>query len=82
MPRQRRHYYANRHNRQSATWDQLEPLETPVLSLRQAQEKRLELVQELLWLVIEDGADLAGTQRRALRQITQRLADFRLQGRW
>jgi hypothetical protein len=67
MPLRRHHHRATIHDRQSITWDQLEPLATLPLTPRQIQQKRLELIEELVALVIQDGEDLGTTQRRTLQ---------------
>ena len=41
--------------------------------------KRLELAEEMLELVLEDGQDLASAQRRTLQRLTTTLAEMRRQ---
>jgi len=80
--RQRRHHFANRHNRESATWDQLEPLAAPPLSAAEIQAKRLELAADMVQLVLQDAVDLAAGERRTLRKLSEALEGFKHQGRW
>jgi hypothetical protein len=76
MPRrQYRHSKASIHNRQS-DWDQLEPLYTLPLSPDQIREKRIELAQEILGLLLADTA-LAKRPRQALERISVSLGDIR-----
>ena len=68
-------------SRQSRSYEALEPLPFPILTPEQIQGKRLELAAEMLELVLTDGQDLPGSQRRTLRRLSEGLADLRLQGR-
>jgi hypothetical protein len=77
MPRrQYRHSKAAIHDRHGAQWDNLEPLYTMPLSPEQIREKRLELAQEMLTLLLGDG-ELAKRPRQALQRISTSLGDLR-----
>jgi hypothetical protein len=68
MPRRYRHSRAAIHDRQSEQWDHLEPLFAQPLTPRQVQEKRLELIVELVELVLTE-AELARQPRQTLKRI-------------
>jgi hypothetical protein len=76
MPRSYRHSRATIHNHQSNGWDQLEPLASLPLSPDQIREKRIELVEEMLGLLLAD-TELARQQRQALTRISASLGAVR-----
>ena len=61
----------------SSTWNDLEPLAAPPLSRGEIQDKRLELVEELLALVVQDGAGLPRPIQRQLQASYQTLQQIR-----
>jgi hypothetical protein len=76
MPRrQYRHSRAAIHDREGQNWD-AEPLYSLPLSPDQIREKRLELCQEMLGLLLDDTA-LAKRPRQALERISVSLGDIR-----
>ena len=56
-----RHHYATRHAREGRHWSGLEDEPARMLTLRQIEEKRLELIDELAELLIAAAVDLPAT---------------------
>jgi hypothetical protein len=78
MPRKYRQSRTVIHNRTSEQWDQLTPLPMPVLTPGQIRQKRLELAQEMLGLLLGD--DGLGTRpRQTLERVYATLGDIRRQ---
>jgi hypothetical protein len=73
-----RHSRAAIHDRQSEQWDHLEPIYMQPLTPRQVQEKRLELIVELVELVLRAG-ELARQPRQTLQRIYASLGTVRRQ---
>jgi hypothetical protein len=62
-------------------WAAIEPLTPVPFTPQQIMVKRLELAEEMLTLIVQDGVDLARTQRRTLTRITAMLSGLRRQAR-
>lgn len=78
MPRQYRHSRASIHNRESDGWEHLEPRFVAPLTPEQIREKRLELCEEMLSLVLGDG-ELGARPRQTLTRIYASLGSVRRQ---
>jgi hypothetical protein len=76
--RQYRHSKAAIHERESANWDQLEPLSTPPLGPGEIRRKRAELACEMVTLLLGDG-ELGRQSRQTLERIYTSLESVRRQ---
>jgi hypothetical protein len=78
MPRRYRQSRAAIHDRESANRDHLEPRFVAPLTPDQIREKRLELCEEMLSLLLGD-VELAARSRQALQTIYTSLGNVRRQ---
>jgi hypothetical protein len=79
MPRRWNWEVRGKNHYATLRWQQLELIVQAPLTAVEVRVKRLALAQEMVELVLADGQELPGAQRRTLRRLTAVLAGLRRQ---